>query len=146
MALILFKSCLNRDIISICKNILRKHKQYGGYSHENCVTRMRCQNGFINKNFKILVACSGVIEKITLKSVIIYESILFRLTGICLGWISAKSTILKILEITWVSRKIYRFFRCFNQKAKTSVQITFLTNLAGILLFLTYNHHVPCKK
>ena len=95
---------------------------------------------FKRQNIILSVADSGVIEKITLKSVIIYESRLVRLTCICLGWMSAKSAILKILETTWVSRKIYRFFCCLNQNAKTSVQITFLTNLTGILLFLTYNH------
>ena len=42
--------------------------------------------------------------------------------------------------------KSINFYRCFNQSAKTSVQITFLTDLTGILLFLTYNHHIPCKK
>ena len=125
------------------------HKKYGGYSHENHVTRMRCQNSLKDKIFQniiLSVAGSGVIEKITLKSVLIYESRLFRLTWICLRRMSARSAILKILETTWVSRKIYRLFRCLNRNAKTSVQITFLTNLTGILLFLTYNHHVPCKK
>ena len=56
---------------------------------------------------------------------------------------SARSAILKIVKTTWISGKIYRIFSCFN--AKTSVQITFLANLTGILVFLTYNHHVPCK-
>ena len=41
--LILFKSCLSRGIISIRKNILRKHKQFGGYSHENRINPIRCQ-------------------------------------------------------------------------------------------------------
>ena len=41
------------------------------------------------------VADSGVIEKITLKSVIIYN--------LHLCWMSARSAILKILETTWVS-------------------------------------------
>ena len=67
------------------------------------------------QNIILSVAGSDVIEKITLKSVIIYESRLFCLTWICLGWIFSKSAILKILETTWVSRKIYRFFRCFYQ-------------------------------
>ena len=53
---------------------------------------------------------------------------------------SARSAILKKVETTWVSGKIYQIFRCFN--AKTSVQITFLANLTGILVFLTYDHHV----
>ena len=53
------------------------------------------------------------------------------------------SKCLKNVETTWVSGKIYRIFRCFN--AKTSVQITFLANLTGILVILTHNHHVPCK-
>ena len=58
MALIPFKSCLIRGIISIRENILRKYKKYGGYSHENRVTRMRCQNGLKHKNFKILFSQS----------------------------------------------------------------------------------------
>ena len=83
MDIILFKSCLSRGIISIRKNVLHKHKKYGGYSHENRVIRMRCQDGLKDKNFKNIVLSvvgSGVIEEITLKSVIIYESRLFRLT------------------------------------------------------------------
>ena len=50
---------------------------------------------------------------------------------------------LENVETTWVSGKIYQIFRCFN--AKTSVLITFLANLTGILVYLTYDHHVPCK-
>ena len=46
----------------------------------------------------------------------------------------------RYVETTWVSGKIFKIFRCF--KAKTSVQITFLANLTGILVFLTYDHHV----
>ena len=48
------------------------------------------------------------------------------------------------VETTWVFGEIYQICRCFN--AKTFVQITFLANLIGILVFLTYDHHVPCKK
>ena len=74
--LILFKNCLSRGIISLRKNILCKHKKYGWYSHENRVTRMRCQNGLKKQKFQniLSVADSGVIEKIPLKSLIIYES------------------------------------------------------------------------
>ena len=71
----------HNGIISIRKNILCKHKKYSRYSHENHVTRMRCQNGLKDKKFKILSSHpdSGVIEKITLKSVVIFESRLFRI-------------------------------------------------------------------
>ena len=51
---------------------------------------------------------------------------------------------LENVETTWVSGKIYQIFHCFN--AQTSVQIAFLANLTGILVFLTYDHHVPCRK
>ena len=51
---------------------------------------------------------------------------------------------LENVETTWGSGKIYQIFCYFN--AKTSVQITFLANLTGILVFLTHDHHVPCKK
>ena len=137
MALILFKSCLSRGIISIRKNILHiAQKIWRVFSwkprHPNEVSKRFNKQKI--QNIILSVTGSGVIEKITLKSIIIYESRLLRLTWICLDWISARSAILKILETTWVSRKIYRFFCCFNQNAKTSVQIIFLTNLTDILL------------
>ena len=104
---------------------------------------MRCQKRFNILKFQniiLSVADSGVIERITLKSVIIYESM--NLSGSRLDVCEIRH--LENVETTWVSGKIYQIFRCFN--VKTSVQITFLANLTGILLFLTYDHHVPCKK
>ena len=149
MALILFKSCLSRGIISIRKNILRIAKKIWRVFSWKPRHPIKVSKWFERRKFQniiLSVAGSDVIEKITLKYFIIYESKLFLPTWICLDWIPAKSAILKILETTWVSRKIYRFFRCLNQNAQTSVQITFLTNLTGIFLFLTYNQHEPCKK
>ena len=104
MALVLFKSCLSRGIISIRKNILHiAPKIWRVFSwkprHPNEMSKR-----FERQKIQIIilsVAGSGVIEKITLKSVIIYESRLFCLTWICLDWISAKSAILKILEAKW---------------------------------------------
>ena len=110
---------------------------------------MRCQKQFNILKFQniiLSVADSGVNERITLKSVIIYESTLFRPIWIYLGlgWMSARSAILKMSKPRGFLKKIYQIFRCFN--AKTSVQITFPATLTGILVFLTYDHHVPCQK
>ena len=79
MALVLFKSCLSQGIISIRKNILRIAQKIWR-SHENRVTRMRCQNGLKDQNFQNIILLVAGRENITLKSVIIYESRLFRPT------------------------------------------------------------------
>ena len=147
MDLILFKSYLNRGIISIRGKFCITIKNYR-YSHKNCVTRMRCQKRFNILEFQniiLSVADSGVIGRITLKSVIIYESNMNDNINLSRSRLDVcEIRHLENVETTWVSGKIYQIFCCFN--SKTSVQITFLANLTGILGFLTYDHHVPCKK
>ena len=74
-------ACQGVPIIGRVKNFVTI-KNYGGYSHKNHVTRMRCQKRFIILKFQniiLSVADSGVIGRITFKSVRIYESRLFCL-------------------------------------------------------------------
>ena len=95
---------------------------------------MRCQKRFNILKFQniiLSVADSGVIERITFKSVIIYDRKLLRLI-----WMSAISAILKMSKPRGFLEKSIKFFAILTRKP---VQITFLANLTGILVFLTYN-------
>ena len=81
MALFLNKNCTSRGVNSFRNNILRieifRAQKLVGVSHENRVTRIRCQNVFFKQKFQNIilpVTNSGVIRKVTLKSDIILGS------------------------------------------------------------------------
>ena len=79
MALFPNKNCTSRGVNSFGNNILRieifRAQKLASVSHENRVTRIRCQNGLKKiQNIILPVANSGVIRKITLKSDIILGS------------------------------------------------------------------------
>ena len=69
MALFPNKNCTSRDIISLRKNILRiSQKNMAGVLVKNTSPELGAKNGL---NIILSVADSGVIKRITLKSVII---------------------------------------------------------------------------